>query len=201
MANITELGQVSNNISLYDKCVIGLDRDGVINVDRGTYTFRSADFQPIPGSIEAIARLRNAGHKIVIITNQGGIEKGLFTPTDVDKLHEYMFELLGKAGCSSIDALYYSTSSRKNDIYAKPNLGMFQRCQKEHPHIKFKSGLYVGDKLSDMKAAVKIGARPILVRTGYGEATEKELHKFTYRSIAKKVSVVDSLSALADAIT
>jgi D-glycero-D-manno-heptose 1,7-bisphosphate phosphatase len=180
------------------KCVIGLDRDGVINVDRGTYTYKGTDFEPIEGSLDAVARLRKHGHKIVVITNQGGIEHGLFTEEDVDALHQYMLELLGKAGCPSIDAIYYSSSSHKTDMYAKPNLGMFKRCQKEHQHIKFNKGYYVGDKLSDLKAAHKIGARPILVRTGHGLETEQQLNKFTYRDIKKKTIVFDDLSSFAD---
>jgi len=122
------------------KCVIGLDRDGVINEDLGTYCYRSKDFKPIDGSIKAISKLRRMGHKIVIITNQGGIEKGLFTEEDVDDLHRHMFELFGQAGCTSIDGIYYSASSRKNDLYAKPNTGMFKRCEKEVPHVKFAKG-------------------------------------------------------------
>ena len=180
------------------KCVIGLDRDGVINVDRGTYTYKGTDFEPIEGSLDAVARLRKHGHKIAVITNQGGIEHGLFTEEDVDALHQYMLELLGKAGCPSIDAIYYSSSSHKTDMYAKPNLGMFKRCQKEHQHIKFNKGYYVGDKLSDLKAAHKIGARPILVRTGHGLETEQQLNKFTYRDIKKKTIVFDDLSSFAD---
>jgi len=182
------------------KCVIGLDRDGVINVDRGTYTWKSTDFEPIQGSLEAVARLRRLGHKIVIVTNQGGIEKGLFTEQDVDALHMHMLELLGSAGCPSIDAIYYSSSSHKSDMYAKPNTGMFKRCEKEHKHknIKFNQGYYVGDKMSDLKAAYKIGATPVLVRTGYGTATELELKKFTYRDIRKKTIVFDDLSSFAD---
>jgi D-glycero-D-manno-heptose 1,7-bisphosphate phosphatase len=180
------------------KCVIGLDRDGVINVDRGTYTYKGTDFEPIDGSLEAIARLRKHGHKIAVITNQGGIEHGLFTEEDVDALHQYMLELLGKAGCPSIDAIYYSSSSHKTDMYAKPNLGMFKRCQKEHQHIKFNKGYYVGDKLSDLKAAHKIGAKPVLVRTGHGLETEQQLNKFTYRDIKKKTIVFDDLSSFAD---
>ena len=183
---------------MYNKCVIGLDRDGVINVDRGDYTGRSSDFNPIPGSLEAVAKLRRLGHKIAIITNQGGIEKGLFTQHDVDNVHNYMLELLGEAGCPSIDAIYYSASSRKNDEWAKPNLGMFKRCEKEHPHVKFKTGYYVGDKMSDLKAAFKLGAKPILVRTGYGIQAEKELNKFPYRNIKKKTIVFDDLSSFAD---
>lgn len=180
------------------KCVIGLDRDGVLNVDRGTYTYKSEHFEPIPGSLEAVAKLRRMGHKIVIITNQGGIEHGLFTEEDVDKLHNYMFQLLGEAGCPSIDALYYSASSAKNDMYAKPNTGMFKRCEKENPNIKFSQGYYVGDKMSDLKAAHKMKAKPILVRTGYGIETEKELKKFTYRDIRKKTVIFDDLSSFVD---
>lgn len=182
------------------KCVVGLDRDGVLNVDRGTYTWKRSDFEPIEGSLEAVARLRRMGHKIAIITNQGGIEKGFFTEQDVDDVHLYMLDLLGKAGCPSIDAIYYSASSRKDDMYAKPNTGMFKRCEQEQAHkkIKFSQGYYVGDKMSDLRAAIKIGAKPILVRTGYGIETERELKKFTYRDVRKKTAIFDDLSSFAE---
>lgn len=184
----------------YNKPVVGIDRDGVLNVDRGDYTWKQEDFEPIAGSLEAVAELRRKGHKIVIISNQGGIEKGLFTPEDVDTLHEHLMMLLGEAGCPSIDALYYSASSRKDDPWAKPNTGMFKRCEKEHPHIKFNRGYYVGDKLSDLKAAVKMGAKPVLVRTGYGTETERELKKFTYRDIKRKTVVFDDLKSFVDSL-
>lgn len=177
------------------KCVIGLDRDGVINRDLGTYCFKPEDFDPIPGSIDSIADLRRKGYKIVIITDQGGIEKGLYTTDDVEKTHQKMFELLGQAGCISIDGLYYSASSRKEDPFAKPNTGMFKRCEKEIPDIKFCEGYYVGDKMKDLKAAIRMGAKPVLVRTGYGLETEKELKKFTYRDIRKKTQIFDNLAA------
>jgi D-glycero-D-manno-heptose 1,7-bisphosphate phosphatase len=183
------------------KCVIGLDRDGVINRDLGTYCYRVEDFDPIPGSIDAISTLRRKGYKIVIITDQGGIEKGIYTQEDVEKVHDYMFQLLGEAGCSSIDGLYYSASSRKEDPFAKPNTGMFKRCEKEIPDIKFKEGYYVGDKMKDLKAAMNMGAKPVLVRTGYGSETEKELQKFTYRKIKEKTLVFDDLSQFVESIT
>ena len=176
------------------KCVVGLDRDGVINKDLGTYCYRIKDFEPITGSIKAITKLRKLGHKVVIITNQGGIEKGLFSQDDVDNLHKHMFELLGEAGCQSIDGLYYSASSRKDDPFAKPNTGMFKRCEREVPHVKFSQGYYVGDKISDLKVAMKVGAKPILVRTGYGNETEELINKrFTYKSIKKRTKVFDTL--------
>jgi len=184
----------------YDKPVVGLDRDGVINIDRGSYVWQKSDFEPIDGSLEAIARLRQKGHKIAIITNQGGIEKGLYTQEDVDKLHDHLMMLLGEAGCPSIDALYYSASSRKNDPWAKPNTGMFKRCEKEHPHIKFSQGFYVGDKISDLKSAVKINATPILVRTGHGKETEEQLKKFTYRDLKRKTLIFDDLKSFVDSL-
>jgi D-glycero-D-manno-heptose 1,7-bisphosphate phosphatase len=175
------------------KCVVGLDRDGVINRDLGTYCWKIEDFDPIEGSLEAVAKLRRLGHGVVIITNQGGIEKGLFKQEDVDALHVHMLGLLGAAGCPSIDAIYYSASSRKEDPYAKPNTGMFKRCETEYKHIKFSQGYYVGDKMSDLKAAVKMNATPILVRTGYGTTTEEELNRFTYREIKKRTKIFDTL--------
>ena len=199
---ITWSNEVADKIKNFNnKCVIGLDRDGVLNVDLGTYVTTPDKFEPIEGSLEAVARLRALGHKIVIISNQGGIEKGIMSQDDVDRVHDRMFELLGAAGCHSINSLYYSASSRKDDMYAKPNTGMFKRCEKENPDIKFSKGYYVGDKISDLKAAMKAGARPILVRTGYGEETEALINKrFTYQKIKKATKIFDNLAAFVDSL-
>lgn len=191
---------VTPDLRQYPKCVIGIDRDGTINRDLGTYCYKIEDFDPIPGSIDAVAILRNKGHKIAIITNQGGIAQGLYSEEDVDRLHMHMLSLFGKAGCPSIDAIYYSASNYKEDPYVKPNVGMFKRCEAEHKNIKFKEGYYVGDKLSDLKAAMNIGATPVLVRTGYGLQTEAELQKFTYRKIRSKTLVFDNLLDFANSI-
>jgi D-glycero-D-manno-heptose 1,7-bisphosphate phosphatase len=85
-------------------------------------------------------------------------------------------------------------------MYAKPNTGMFKRCEQEQAHkkIKFSQGYYVGDKMTDLRAAIKVGAKPILVRTGYGVETERELKKFTYRDIRKKTAIFDDLSSFAE---
>ena len=187
------LQALHNSVPVGSKCVIGLDRDGVINQDLGTYVTDPENFIPLQGSLEAVAKLRVLGHSIVIITNQGGIEKGIMSTDDVERVHAHMFDLLGKAGCSSIDALYYSASSRKDDPFAKPNTGMFKRCEQENKHIKFNRGYFVGDKISDLKAAHKVGAKPVLVRTGYGLETEVELNKFAYREIKKRTKVFDTL--------
>ena len=105
----------SDNIT-QKNCVIGLDRDGTLNKLPEDYVKNANEWIPIPGSLEAVAKLRNNGYSIVILSNQGGIEKGIMTIDDVEAVHEKMFSLLGQAGCASIDALYYSASDKKNNI-------------------------------------------------------------------------------------
>lgn len=185
----------------YDKPVVGLERDGVLNrMTASRYVPNRGAFEPIPGSLEAVALIRAKGYKIAIITDQGGLAKGLYKHNDVEDIHQYMFELLGKAGCPSIDALYYSESSEKKDMYAKPNTGMFKRCEREHPHIQFSKGWYVGTTIDDLKAAHRIGSKPVLVRTGCGIETEEELNKFAYREIKKKAAVYNSLHEFAQSL-
>lgn len=201
MFNVLEHAAINPGASVvqtYDKPVIGLDRDGILNFNNPDgYVYKPEMFTPIPGALEAVALIRSKGYKIVIITNQGGINKGLYKPHDVDAVHQYMFELLGRAGCPSIDALYYSTTNLKEDEYAKPNTGMFKRCERENPSIQFSKGWYVGDSIRDLKAACKVEAKPILIRTGHGPETEKELNKFAYRDIKKKTLVYDTLQDFA----
>ncbi len=196
----SDIPTLIDNNDRNSKLVIGLDRDGVINRDLGTYVTTPEDFEPIPGSLEAVARIKKLGFQVVIITNQGGIQKGLMSQADVDRVHQKMFQMLGEAGCAFIEALYYSESSRKDDMYAKPNTGMFKRCEKEHPSIKFSRGYYVGDKITDLKAAMKMGAKPILVRTGYGVESEKLLNRFTYKKLKAKTKVYDDLKSFVDSL-
>ena len=182
--------------TVFPKVIVGLDRDGVINVDRGHYITDPADFEVYPESLAAIRQLRLKGYKVVILTNQGGITKGLQTHAQVEAVHQRMFEVFGQAGIATIDGLFYSESSLKEDYYAKPNLGMFHRAEKEifEGKARFKQGgFYVGDKVSDLKAAIRIGATPILVRTGHGVATEGELKKFSKEKLRKKTKVFDNL--------
>jgi len=178
---------------------IGLDRDGTINQDFGGYVTTPNQFIPIPGSLEAVALIRNKGYNIVILTNQAGISKGVMTMQDVDLVHQYMLELLGQAGCRSIDGIYYSTTNLKQDPFAKPNAGMFKRAEKEQ-HLKFRGGAYVGDKISDLKVASKIGALPVLVRTGHGLETLEKLDTFANRDLKKKTQVFDDLMSFAKSL-
>jgi histidinol-phosphate phosphatase family protein len=183
------------------KLVIGIDRDGVINQDLGSYCYQKEKFIPIEGSLESIAKLKSLGYFVTVITNQGGIEKGIYTKHDVDSVHKYMLSLLLNTGCRSIDGIYYSSSSSIENLHAKPNVGMFIEFEKDHPEVKFQHGYFVGDKITDLLAAEKIKATPVLVKTGYGTVTEKLLEDTKYKTLKLKTLIFENLKHFVDVIT
>lgn len=193
------LKNIFRNNNMTFKKTIGLDRDGTINRDIGTHVTKPSEFQPIAGSLEAVAMIRDKGYNIVILTNQAGIMKGIMTPEDVEEIHMHMLELLGQAGCKSIDGIYYSTTNLKEDIYAKPNVGMFKKAENDL-RLKFKGGYYVGDKISDLKAADKIHSTPVLVKTGYGEETIEKLNTFANRDLRRRTQIFNNLWDFADSL-
>ena len=179
--------------------VIGLDRDGTINEDIGGYVTKPDQFKAIQGSLEAVKMIRNKGYDVVILTNQAGIQKGIMDAVDVDIVHNHMMTLLGQIGCKSINGLYYSTTPFKDDPYRKPNTGMFKRAASEIG-VDWSNGVYVGDKITDLKAAVKAKAKPILVKTGYGLETAKKLETFANKDLKKRTEVFDNLLAYAHSL-
>lgn len=178
---------------------IGLDRDGTINQDLGFPIGSPSQFKPLPNSIEAVALIRNKGYNVVILTNQAGISRKEITIEQVDVVHQHMLDLLGKAGCRSINGIYYSTTNLKQDMYAKPNVGMFKKAEVDQK-IKFKGGAFVGDKISDLKAADKIGALPILVKTGHGLETIDKLDTFANKSLKAKTQIFENLWEFANSL-
>jgi len=181
------------------KHTVGIGRDGVINELIGTPITHPDQFRPIPGSLEAIALLRSKQYNIVILTNQHYISKGTLLTYQVDAVHQYMLDLFGKAGCSSINGLYYSTTTLKDDIYAKPNLGMFKKAEQEQ-RVTFKGNAHVGDDIADLKAAFKIGATPVLVKTGNGLETLEKLNTYANRELKKKTVVFENLWEFANEV-
>ena len=181
------------------KCVVGMERDGVLNEWIGDCG-KPEDFKAIPKSMLAVSAIRNKGYRIVIITDQSGINKGLFKQEDVDAVNDELMRHLGQAGCAEIEALYYSAGIDKKDPYVKPNIGMFKRCETEHKDVKFKGGYYVGHTIKDLKAAVSIGAKPVLVRTGKGAETEQELNRWAHKELKKRTIVFDNLDEFAKSL-
>jgi D-glycero-D-manno-heptose 1,7-bisphosphate phosphatase len=150
-----------------------LDRDGVINLDSDKYIKSPAEWQPIPGSIEAIARLHQGGFRIVVATNQSGIGRGLFDMATFNAMNDKMMELVFRQG-GRIDALFFCPhTDAENCGCRKPKTGMFEEIAERY-HMELKGVPCVGDALRDLKAAEAVGGQPILVLTGKGEKTRAE---------------------------
>lgn len=184
----------------FPKPVVGLDRDGTIIRDMGNYITSPSQVDPLPGALEAVRMIRLKGHKLMILTNQAGVSKGIQTQEQVDIVHNHLMQIFGQAGIFTIDGLLYSTTNLKEDIYAKPNIGMFNRAVEMNPSINWKQGWYVGDKISDLKAAEKAGSIPVLVRTGHGQETEEKLNTFANRDLKKKTLIFDNLLDFANTL-
>ena len=184
--------------SEFPKNVIGLERDGVLCERRGPITHES-QFEWIPGSLEAVRLFRLKGHKVMILTQQPSIYNGGMTEEVMNQMNEYTMKVFGENGIFSIDGVFYSTSNLKEDQNSKPATGMFKQAT-ANTRIRFKNGWYVGDGMEDLKAAQKIGATPILVRTGRGRETEEKLGKFAHRQLKKKTKIFDNLLEFAQSL-
>ena len=153
--------------------LIVLDRDGVINYDSDQFIKSPDEWRPIPGSLEAIARLSHAGYRVVVATNQSGIGRGLFDMATLSAIHEKMFRALALVG-GRVDAIFFCPHTADSNCECrKPKPGMLREIG-----IRFgvdMSGVpCVGDGLRDLLAAEAVGGQPMLVLTGKGERTLRE---------------------------
>jgi D-glycero-D-manno-heptose 1,7-bisphosphate phosphatase len=147
-----------------------LDRDGVINEDSDAYIKSPDEWIPIPGSLEAIASLNRAGHRVAVLTNQSGIARGLYDSPTLDAIHEKMNLAVREAG-GRIEAIFFCPHGPEDNCHCrKPNTGLFQRFAQTY-HADLKDVPAIGDSLRDLQAAEAVGAKPILVETGKGEKT------------------------------
>jgi D-glycero-D-manno-heptose 1,7-bisphosphate phosphatase len=150
--------------------LIVLDRDGVINRDSEQFIKSPEEWRAIPGSLEAIARLNQAGYRVVVATNQSGVGRGLFGMTTLTTIHEKMFKALGQFG-GRIDAVFYCPhAADSNCDCRKPKPGMLVQIGSRFG-VEMKDVPVIGDGLRDLQAAHAVGARPVLVLTGKGEKT------------------------------
>ncbi len=154
-----------------------LDRDGVICKEKH-HLYKTEDFEFIDGALDAIEQLREMGYLIIIITNQAGVAKGLYTEDDVNRLHEFMIKEIGDK--SHIDAIYYCpyhedaviSEYKKASPDRKPDDGMIQKAisdlKEKGITADIENSILVGDKLSDIKAGLKAGVgKTVLVRSGH----------------------------------
>ncbi len=142
-----------------------LDRDGVINVNKDdSYVFNREEFIFKEGTLDAIARLSRLFGRIIVITNQRGVGKGLMSEADLHDIHSYMKSNIEMAG-GRIDDIFYCTSTDNAHPDRKPSPGMAFRAQEKYPEIDFSKAVMVGDKSADMQWGRNIGALTVLIRS------------------------------------
>ncbi|MDX1609177.1 MAG: D-glycero-beta-D-manno-heptose 1,7-bisphosphate 7-phosphatase [Halofilum sp. (in: g-proteobacteria)] len=168
-----------------------LDRDGVLNAESPDHIKSVEEWLPLPGSLEAVARLCRAHVRVALATNQSGIARGLFDEADLQAIHRHINAELGRIG-GRLDPIVYSPDGPgSNSPRRKPNPGMLHeiaaRCGVDLNGVPF-----VGDSWRDIEAARAAGARPVLVRTGNGRTTEREAPDLS------GVEVYDDLAAFVD---
>ena len=160
-------------VDRYSHKAVFLDRDGTINTEVD-YLNSIKDLRLIKNTAKAIRILNQKQIKVIIVTNQSGISRGLFSIDDLDNIHNELKRRLRRNG-AHIDAIYYCPHHPDEECSCrKPKNGMFEKAAKDFD-LKLNKCYVVGDKLTDIKSARNISAKGILVRTGYGKSEQNKL--------------------------
>jgi D-glycero-D-manno-heptose 1,7-bisphosphate phosphatase len=150
-----------------------LDRDGVINHDSEQFIKSPEEWKPIPGSLAAIARLNQAGYRVVVASNQSGIGRGLLDTDTLMAIHDKMHKALALVG-GRIDAIFFCPHTNADNCECrKPKPGLLKEIA-----ARFNADLAgvpaIGDSLRDLQSALAVGAQPMLVLTGKGRKTQDD---------------------------
>lgn len=152
-----------------------LDRDGVINRDSENFIKSADEWIPIEGSIEAIAGLSRRGYRIVVITNQSGVGRGLFDLNALNAMHEKMLSLVQQAGGNLEGVFYCPHAPEDNCTCRKPQITLFNEVEEKFG-ISLAGAHAVGDSRRDLEAAIRKQCKPVLVLTGKGKKTQAQLN-------------------------
>ncbi len=171
--------------------LIILDRDGVINHDSDAYIKSPDEWIPIPGSLDAIARLHQEGYQIVVATNQSGVARGMFDMDMLNRIHLKMLDAVRHKG-GEIHAIFLCPHGPQDNCRCrKPAPGLFEDIA-ERLKVNLAGVYAVGDSGRDLIAARAVNALPVLLRTGKGARTlEKGEH-------LEGVPVFEDLAAFVD---
>jgi len=149
-----------------------LDRDGTINEDRDDYVKSADEWVPLPGALEAIARLNHAGWHTVIASNQSGLGRGLFDMAALNAMHAKLNQMLSRVG-GRIDAVFFCPHAPDDQCGCrKPLPGLFEQIGERYG-VNLKDVPVVGDTLRDLQAGLAVGCEPHLVRTGKAAALDE----------------------------
>ena len=167
-----------------------LDRDGVINRDSDEYIKGVDEWVPLPGSLDAIARLTAAGYRCVVISNQSGIGRGLFSEATLSAIHEAMRAAIEKAGGRLAGIFYCPHRPDEGCDCRKPKPGLLHRAAAELG-CSLRGAPVIGDKLSDVEAALAVSARPIAVGARRGERFPAGVERYADLAEATTVLVAE----------
>lgn len=171
--------------------LIILDRDGVINEDSDAFIKSPEEWEPIAGSLEAIARLNQAGYQVAIATNQSGLARGLFDEKTLERIHQKLMRLLANKGGEIALIRYCPHGPDENCDCRKPRPGLLNDIA-NIMGVSLTDVPVVGDSLRDLQAAEAAGCKPILVKTGKGKKTLAE------GRLPPATDIYTDLSAVAD---
>ncbi|WP_346654943.1 D-glycero-beta-D-manno-heptose 1,7-bisphosphate 7-phosphatase [Bathymodiolus heckerae thiotrophic gill symbiont] len=165
-----------------------LDRDGVINKEIG-YLYKVEDFEFIDGVFDACLDFQSSGYKIIVVTNQSGIERGYYSVEDFQLVTQWMLEQFKAQGIQILDVFFCPHAPDSNCSCRKPKPGMFNQANDKH-NIDMANSWMIGDKEADIQAANAAGiSNTVLVKSGHSIDEKNTKAQFVFDSI-KQVSKV-----------
>lgn len=179
--------------------LIILDRDGVINKESRNFIKNPAEWLPIPGSLEAIAKLNHAGYTVVITTNQSGVGRGYFDLNMLDQIHNKLHTELAKFG-GKIDKIYFCPHlPDANCNCRKPKTGMFEQIEADYDvKLQQLQPWYIGDSLRDLQLGLAMGCKFCLITGPFGDGITT-LHELSKQQ-TQQISIANDLAMMVNDI-
>lgn len=175
---------MAEKIKIDSTWTLFLDRDGVINIEKHMDYIRSKDeFVFYPKAIDTLVKCNSLFSKIIVVTNQRGIGRGLMTEEQLNEIHDYMkIEIENKGG--RIDKIYFAPDLDSNSPLRKPNTGMGLQAKKDFPTIDFSKSIMIGNNDSDMIFGKNLGMKTIFLTTTQHHLPEnKNLYDNHYNAL------------------
>lgn len=168
-----------------------IDRDGVINEDSRNFIRDPSEFKPLPGSLEAMVRAHRAGWRIVVVSNQSGLARGLFDIAALNAIHARLVDELSQIG-GHVDAFFFCPHGPDSGCDCrKPRAGLLRSIH-ARLGIDLADTVFIGDRITDLEAARSAGVRPFFVHTGLDAVTTADLRTFPgVRACADLSSAID----------